>query len=55
MKFEKTPEISSINYMKKVKLRVERGKSGYRVAEAAGPVRLTWRFSSNSGTLIVVR
>ena len=29
MKSEKTPEIRSINYMKKVKLRVERGKSGY--------------------------
>ena len=29
MEFEKTPEIRSINYMKKVKLRVERGKSGY--------------------------
>ena len=28
MEFEKTPEIKSINYMKKVKLRVERGKSG---------------------------
>ena len=28
MEFEKTPEIRSINYMKKVKLRVERGKSG---------------------------
>ena len=28
MKSEKTPEIRSINYMKKVKLRVERGKSG---------------------------
>jgi len=27
----------------------------YRAAEAAGPVRLTWRFSSNKGTLIVVR
>jgi hypothetical protein len=29
MKFEKTSEISSITYMKKVKFRVERGKSGY--------------------------
>ena len=29
MEFEKTPEIRSINYMKKVKLRGERGKSGY--------------------------
>ena len=28
MEFEKTPEIRSINYMKKVKLRVEHGKSG---------------------------
>ena len=28
MEFEKTPEIRSINYMEKVKLRVERGKSG---------------------------
>ena len=28
MEFEKTPEIKSINYMKKVKLRGERGKSG---------------------------
>ena len=28
MKFEKTPEISSITCMKKVKLKVERGKSG---------------------------
>ena len=28
MELEKTPEIRSINYMEKVKLRVERGKSG---------------------------
>ena len=28
MEFEKTPEIKSITYMKKVKLLVERGKSG---------------------------
>ena len=28
MELEKTPEIRSINYMKKVKLRVEHGKSG---------------------------
>ena len=34
MKFEKTPEISSITYMKKVKLGVERGKSGYTLSEA---------------------
>ena len=27
----------------------------YRAAETAGPVRLTWKFSSNNGTLLLVR
>ena len=31
MGFEQTPKIRSIIYMKKVKLRVEHGKSGYAI------------------------